>query len=75
MSVTQRLRILKPNVGARLVFHAYNGDDCVLLYVFRRPEGAHVVLDLETGDLVDVGQFNEGTKQGMFQYYSEWADE
>lgn len=75
MSITQRLRILKPNVGARLVYHAYNGEDCVLLYVFRRPEGAHVVLDLETGTLVDVGQFEEGFKQGMFQYYSEWANE
>jgi hypothetical protein len=75
VSVTQRLRILKPNIGARLVFHAYNGDDCILLYVFRRPEGTHVVLDLEMGDLVDFGQFNEGTERGMFQYYTEWADE
>lgn len=75
MSVTQRLRILKPNVGARLVYHAYHGGDYILLYVFRRPEGAHVLLDLEMGVLVDVGQFNEGAEQGMFQYYSEWVDE
>ena len=75
MSVTQRLRILKPNIGARLVYHAHSCGDCILLYLYRRPEGAHVVLDLETGTLVDVGQFNEGSKQGMFQYYSEWSNE
>lgn len=69
------LRILKPNIGARLVFHAYNGDHFIVLYVFRRPEGAHVVLDLEAGVLVDVGLFNEGTQRGMFQYYTDWAGE
>lgn len=50
-------------------------DHYIVLYLFRRPEGAHVVLDLEAGKLVDVWQFNEGIEEGHFQYYSEWADE
>lgn len=75
MSVTQRLRILKPNPGARLVFHGWDGNHYIVLYLFRRPEGTHVVLDLEMGKLVYIGQFNEGIKEGHFQYYSKWVDE
>ena len=66
---------LKPKAGEQLVFHSFDDRHFVLLYLFRRPEGAHVVLDLEEGVLVDVGQFTEGTTQGTFQYYADWVKE
>ncbi len=69
------MRILKPNVGARIVFHGWDDQDYILLYLFRRSEGAHVVLDLLSGLLVDVGQFNEGIDEGTFEFYAEWAGE
>lgn len=70
-----RLRILRPNVGARIIFHGWDDMEYVLLYLFRRLEGAHVVLDLLSGAIVDIGQFNEGTDGGTFQYYSECVEE
>ncbi len=69
------MSVLKPVIGDRLVFHSWNDEHFILLYVFRRSEGAHVVLDLDQGVLVDVGQFTEGITQGTFEFYAEWAKE
>ena len=61
-------RCVIPAPGDVLVYHQYNnGEDVICLYLFRRPEGAYVFMDLEEGVLVDVGRFTEGPEPGNFE--------
>jgi hypothetical protein len=59
-------RLIRPAPGDVLVYHGFTAD-VICLYLFRRPKGAHVVMDLETGDLVDVGRFGEGSTVSKFE--------
>ncbi len=65
------LRRINPTPGDVLVYHQSNGgEDVLCLYLFRRPEGAYVVLDLEWGVLVDVGGFVEGPGPMEFERFT-----
>lgn len=70
LSLTVTNNVIVPDPGDILVYHQFNDEeDIILVYLYRRPEGAYVVMDLEDGDLVNVGQFNEGSDQGDFERF------
>ena len=59
----------RPAPGEVYVFHHATAGDILCLYLFRRPEGAHVIMTLDRGELVDVGGLREGQQHGCFELF------